>query len=86
VALTTGQRDQVYRAYMRLIAAEPCSFQKAALRAAVDNADDWLDSVATSGNTALNVTFRTAATSAQKAALVALVAWWRAGRTLTEGS
>lgn len=88
--LTSNQRDQVYRAFLRLISAEPCSFLKATLRTAVDNADDWAESAgasvpATSYNAALNLTFRTAATANQKAALLALVAWWRAGRTLPEG-
>jgi len=89
--LTTNQRDQVYRAFLRLISAEPCAFLKTTLRTAVDNADDWAESAgasvpATSYNAALNVTFRTNATSTQKAALLALVCWWRAGRTLPEGS
>jgi hypothetical protein len=88
--LNTGQRDAIARAFMRLIVAEPCAFLKATLRTAVDNADDWADSAgaaipATSYNTALNATFRAAATAAQKAALLALVCWWRAGRTLPEG-
>lgn len=88
--LNSGQRDAVARAFMRLIIAEPCSFVKTILRTAVDNADDWADSAggavpATSYNAALNVTFRNAATSTQKAALLALVCWWRAGRTLPEG-
>lgn len=89
-ALNTGQRDAVSRAFMRLITTEPCAFVKAALRTAVDNADDWADSAgasipSTSYNAALNVTFRNAATATQKAALLALVCWWRAGRTLPEG-
>jgi hypothetical protein len=88
--LTTQQRDQVARAFMRTVTAEPCAFVKSALRTAVDNADDWAESAgtaipATSFNAALNVTFRTAATAAQKNALLALVCWWRAGRTVSEG-
>jgi hypothetical protein len=75
---------------MRLVAAEPCGFVKSVLRTAVDNADDWAESAgsavpATSYNAALNVTFRTAATANQKAMLLALVCWWRGGRTLPEG-
>jgi hypothetical protein len=90
MALSTGERDQVYRAYMRLISTEPCGFIKTVLRTAVDNVDDWCDSAATtvpstSFNAALNVTFRNAATSNQKAALLGLVAWMRAGRPLPEG-
>ncbi len=88
--LNTGQRDSVARAFMRLISSEPCAFVKATLRTAVDNADDWAESAgssipSTSYNTALNATFRGAATATQKAALLALVCWWRAGRTLPEG-
>lgn len=88
--LNTGQRDAVSRAFMRLINTEPCAFVKTVLRAAVDNADDWAESAggsvpATSYNLALNATFRAAATATQKAALLALVCWWRAGRTLPEG-
>ena len=88
--LTTPQRDQVFRAFMRLIDAEPCAFVRSVLRTAVDNADDWAESAgaavpATSYNAALTVTFRNNATATQKAALLALVCWWRAGRTLPEG-
>ncbi len=88
--LTTQQRDAVARAFMRTVVGEPCAFVKAVLRTAVDNVDDWAESAAssvpaTSFNAALNVTFRTAATANQKAALLALVCWWRAGRTVIEG-
>ena len=91
MALTTIERDQVWRAYMRLVTTEPCAFVRSVLRTAVDDVDDWADSAATtvpatSYNAALNVTFRNAATATQKAALLALVCWWRAGRTLPEGS
>jgi hypothetical protein len=88
--LTTQQRNAVARAFMRLVVDEPCAFTKTVLRTAVDNADDWAESAgtavpSTSFNAALNATFRSAATSTQKAALLALVCWWRAGRTLPEG-
>ena len=91
MALTTGQRDEVFRAYMRLVTAEPCGFVKSILRAAVDNVDDWCDAAATtvpgtSFNAALNVTFRNAATANQKAMLLGLVAWYRGGRTVPEGT
>lgn len=85
MALTTAERDQVWRAFMRLVNAEPCPYTKTVLRTAVDNADDWADANASSYNTGLNATFRTNATSAQKAALLALVCWVRAGRPLPEG-
>lgn len=91
MALTTPERDQVFRVYMRTVDAEPCAFVKTVLRTAVDNVDDWCDAAATtvpptSYNAALNVTFRNAATAAQKAALLGLVAWMRAGRPLPEGA
>jgi hypothetical protein len=91
MALTTGERDQVFRAYMRVVDAEPCAFVKTVLRTAVDNVDDWCDAAATavpptSYNAALNVTFRNAATATQKSALLGLVAWMRAGRPLPEGA
>jgi len=85
VALTTGERDQVWRAFMRVIAAEPCSFTKQELRAAVDAVDDWATANATAYNTALPTAFKNAATANQKAALLGLVCWLRAGRPLPEG-
>lgn len=90
MALTTGQRDEVWRAFMRLVNAEPCAFTKAILRTAVSEVDDWCDAAATavpptSFNAALNVTFRNAATANQKAMLLGLVAWYRGGRTVPEG-
>jgi lysozyme family protein len=91
MALTTGQRDQVYRAYMRVVdTGEPAAFTKAQLRTAVDDADNWAESAgtavpATSYNAALNSGFRTSATTAQKAAVLALVCWLRANRPLNEG-
>lgn len=90
MALTTVERDSVCRSYMRVVTSEPCAFLKTILRTAVDNVDDWCDAAATavpptSYNAALNVTFRTAATAAQKSALLALVCWARAGRPLPEG-
>jgi len=89
--LTTAQRDAVARAFNRIGTGEASAFLKSDLRTAVDNVDDWAESAAaaipaTSFNAALNVTFRTSATAAQKALLLALVCWWRSGRTLNEGS
>lgn len=91
MALTTNERDAVWRAYMRLVIAEPITFTKTVLRTAVDDVDTWCDSAAstvpsTSFNAALNVTFRTAATAAQKSMLLGLVSWYRGGRTVPEGS
>lgn len=88
--LTTGQRDQVWRAFMRIGTGEATAVVKTVVRAAVDDADDWAESAgsavpATSYNAALNVTFRNNATAAQKALILALVCWLRAGRPLPEG-
>jgi hypothetical protein len=88
--LTTSQRDQVARAFMRIGTNEPTPYVKSVVRTAVDDVDDWAESAATtvpatSFNAALNVTFRTNATAAQKALMLALVCWLRAGRPLSEG-
>lgn len=88
--LTTAQRDQVARAFMRIGTNEPTPYVKSVVRTAVDNVDDWAESAAaavpaTSYNAALNVTFRNNATAAQKALMLALVCWLRAGRPLSEG-
>jgi hypothetical protein len=47
---------------------------KTDLQAAINAADDWVDSNAASYNSALPATFRTNATVAQKAFLLAMVA------------
>lgn len=91
MALTTGERDAVWRAFMRLVVSEPCAFTKATLRTAVDDVDNWCDAAATtqpptSFNAALNATWRAAATAGQKAMLLGLVCWYRGGRTVPEGS
>ncbi len=89
--LTTGQRDAVARAFMRIGTGEATPYVKSIVRTAVDDVDAWAESAgsavpATSFNAALNVTFRTNATATQKNLLFALVCWWRAGRTLPEGA
>lgn len=90
MALTTPQRDQVARAFMRIGTGENCAVVKSVIRSAVDDVDDWCDAAATtvpptSYNAALNVTFRTNATANQKSLMLALVCWLRAGRPLSEG-
>lgn len=85
MALSTAERDQVWRAFMRTIVAEGITFTKADLRAAVDSADDWATANAASYNTALPAAFKAAATPTQKAALLGLICWLRAGRPLPEG-
>lgn len=90
MALTTPERDQVWRAFMRIGTGEGLACVKTVIRTAVDDADNWAESAAaavpaTSYNAALNVTFRNNATANQKALLLALVCWLRAGRPLAEG-
>ena len=84
VAITTPERDQVWRAFMRVM-AQTSSFTKTDLRAAVDAADDWCDANAAAFNTAMPTNFRTAATTPQKNLLLAFVCVLRAGRPLSEG-
>jgi hypothetical protein len=72
------------------ISGQASAFVKSILRTAVDNADDWAESAggaipATSYNTALNVTFRTNATTEQKTLVLGLVCWVRAGMPLSQG-
>lgn len=91
MALTTPERDQVYRAFMRIGTGEGCAVVKTVIRSAVDDVDNWADAAATSVpptsyNAALNVTFRTNATANQKSLMLALVCWLRAGRPLPEGA
>lgn len=88
--LSTGQRDQVWKAFMRIGTGEQTTIVKQVIRDAVDDVDNWAESAATavpatSFNAALNVTFRNNATATQKALMLALVCWLRAGRPLAEG-
>jgi hypothetical protein len=69
-------RTQVWRGLMRYWSAQletVSGINKTALRAAVDAADDWADTNASSYNSALPATFRTNATAGQKALLLAIV-------------
>lgn len=92
MALNTGQRDAVARAFNRIACTggEATPYVRSVVRTAVDDVDNWAESAAaavpaTSFNAALNITFRTNATANQKSLMLALVCWWRAGRTLPEG-
>lgn len=58
---------------------EVCGFDKAALRAALDATDSWIDSNQSSYNTALPTPFRTSASLTQKTLLFCYVAMRRAG-------
>jgi hypothetical protein len=57
----------------------PGAISKTALRAAVDDLDDWVEAQALTINAALPQPFRAAATSDQKAILLAYICLQRAG-------
>ncbi|MEU0469931.1 hypothetical protein ABZ215_38540 [Amycolatopsis sp. NPDC006131] len=71
-------RNRIWRWFMRQN-SEPCAFTKTDLRAAVDATDSWIDSNASSFNTALPAAFRTNASLTQKTLLFCYVAMRRAG-------
>jgi hypothetical protein len=71
-------RNRVYRYFMRQQLGD-VNFTKADLQAAVNAIDTFLESNATAINTAFPQPFRSAATSAQKAAVIGFVAMRRAG-------
>lgn len=71
-------RNRIWRWFMRKN-SEGCNFTKGDLRAAVDATDSWIDSNATSFNTALPAAFRTQASLTQKTLLFCYVAMRRAG-------
>lgn len=75
-ALPTNDRLRVWRGLMRFWStalATLAGCTKADLQAAVNAADDWADTNATSFNSALPATFRNNATSGKKALLLAVV-------------
>lgn len=71
-------RNRVYRYFMRQQLGNT-DFTKAQLQAAVNAIDDFLEANAATLNNAFPAAFRTAATTAQKAAVVGFVAMRRAG-------
>jgi len=77
--------DNVKRAAIRsrfvseALGVDTCRFTKLDLSAAADAADDWCTTNAASYNTALPEPFKSTATPAQKAALLAYVALARFG-------
>ncbi len=78
--LPDADRQRVWRSLMRLadFGGVP-NVLKADLKAAVDAADGWVDSNATSYNSALPIAFRNNASAAQKALLLVLVVATRFG-------
>ena len=79
--LSDADRRLVWDSFMVAGHSSPAQL-KAALRAGVDAADDWIETNAASFNTALPVAFRTNHTAAQKAILLAFVCLRRAGINL----
>jgi len=77
-ALSDPVRARLWRKFMEA-GASPPTVLKADVRAAVNAVDDWVDSNASAFNTALPQPFRGAATSAQKALILAYIALERAG-------
>lgn len=78
MALTTQQRDKVIRELVDLVG--PIASPRADVQAAVAALDTWIADNATALNAALPQPFRSQATAAQKAALLAFVALRRAGK------
>jgi hypothetical protein len=78
MALST---EQVKEAFRRALDSDGTlmGFTKPELQAAFQAADTWADNNATSYNNALPASFRTAATSGQKAMVLAFVCMKRAG-------
>jgi hypothetical protein len=71
-------RNRIWRWFMRKN-TDPCGYTKTDLREAIDACDSWVESNATSFNTALPQPFRGSATQAQKTMLLCWVAMRRAG-------
>lgn len=76
--------QQVTRAWYEMLSANgaqaiPTKFTKPDLKAAVEAADAWCDSVAAAYNTALPANFRTNASASEKGLLLAYVCLKRAG-------
>jgi len=79
--LSSAERLAVWQRFMELGHCPP-TVLKADLRAALDAIDDWLETNALLVNAIFPLPFRTSATPAQKAFVVAIVAARRAGESL----
>lgn len=77
---TVRCRSEYVRELREFLADAACKYTKAQLDAAIAAADQWCSDNAASYNTALPPTFRTTATNAEKALLLAVVALRRFGR------
>lgn len=80
MALTAQDQARTCIGIMRNEVSEPTAYTKPQLAAAVAAVDAWVDANQAGYNSALPAAFRTSATSAQKAELLAYVLWRRIGR------
>lgn len=80
MALTDSEIVQTLRDLLAHNGDAPFNLTRPDVRAAVAAVDQWCTDNAVAYNAALPVAFRTQATAAQKAALLAFVALRRAGR------
>lgn len=82
--LQTSDRQRIWRGVMRYWSGLllPVGVNKSELQAAVNAADDWIETNAGLYNAALPLAFRTNATTAQKAFLLACVALARGNVSL----
>ncbi len=83
-ALSATVRQQLWRGIMRYWSRQlaATAFTKAELQAAINAADDWIGANALVYNAALTVPFRTQATAAQKAFVLACAALARSDPAL----
>ena len=79
--LSEGDRALIHKAFMAKGHCAPTNL-KTDIRAAVNAADDWVDTNAASFNTALPAAFKNAASASQKAILLAFCCLRRAGINL----
>lgn len=84
-ALTAAELARVARWYQRDPAMGAAAFTKPDLIAAVAALDTFMDTNASSINSALPLPFRTSATTAQKALLLALIVMRRYGANPLQG-
>ena len=73
--LLDADRVECWAGWMREVSAnhEACGITKADLRAAINAADDWINTNAAAYNLALPLAARTSLTASQKARLLVLV-------------
>ncbi len=79
MALTPAQIQQTIRSMVEATDPAPFSFSRSDITAAITAADAWATSNAASYNTALPDPFKSQATNAQKAFLLAYICLRRAG-------